>query len=147
MVYLLIIAIGTIAVYIIIDYFLYKISGSQKNKYQLKIIKTMYIAILIIFLFGRGSLYTGFTWNINIFDLFKLAGTNISGLVWISNLLMFIPFNFLFNKVNTKQFVGIIFFIEIMQGLFRVGICDISDLLLYITGYFIGKILHEKLID
>lgn len=117
-----------------------KILYSTYNEFRI-----MYVIVLIIFLFFRGSVISENTINLNPFTILDMTGTNISLIVWICNITMFMPMYILFPKVKFKNIILISILIELVQLLTKTGIFDINDIMLYIIGYIIGKILLKNL--
>jgi len=70
----------------------------------------------------------------------------------IGNVVMFIPFPFAFLWLGSRRYSNRIFFvlliiftfsIEIIQYVFNIGVCDIDDIILNITGGFLGLLLFN----
>ena len=83
------------------------------------------------------------------FESFLLAFFNIGG-----NFFLFLPMGFflpaLFVKTRTRGHCFFIIFClilsaELLQGVFRVGIPDIDDLIVNLLGSYIGLLLSKKL--
>lgn len=117
-----------------------KILYSTYNEFRI-----MYVIVLIIFLFFRGSVISENAINLNPFTILDMTGTNISLIVWICNITMFMPMCMLFPKVKLKNIILISILIEFVQLLTKTGIFDINDIMLYMIGYIIGKILLKNL--
>ena len=84
------------------------------------------------------------------FESFLLAFFNIGG-----NFFLFLPMGFflpvLFVKTRTMGHCFFIIFClilsaELLQGVFRVGIPDIDDLIVNLLGSYIGFLLYKKFI-
>ena len=82
-------------------------------------------------------------------DSFFLALRNIGG-----NFLLFMPMGFFLPVFfSTERKFGIalptvflmVFAVEILQGVFRVGVPDIDDLIVNMMGAYIGMLVSKKL--
>ena len=82
------------------------------------------------------------------FHSFLLAFSNIGG-----NFLLFLPMGFflpvLFAKMRRRMrcffvILGLVLTVELLQGVFRVGIPDVDDLNVNMLGAYIGYLLSKK---
>lgn len=144
LVYLIIIVLGTILTYIIIETIILYVKYKSVSEVSMKLLKIIYLAILFIFLFLRGKIYSEVQFVWNPLELFSHSGTNISLVVWVSNITMFIPIKFAFPKMKLINFIFIVILIEIVQAIFRVGIFDVNDIILYLVGFGISYLFYNK---
>ncbi len=144
LVYLIVIISGTILTYIIIETLILYFKYKRVSKVSMKLLKAVYLVILFIFLFLRGSIYFEVQYVWNPLELFNYGGTNISLLVLVANITMFIPIKFVLPKIKLLNFIAISIIIEIVQAIFRVGIFDVNDIILYLIGFGISYLLYNK---
>lgn len=123
----------------------------------------LYITVLLYFLFlsgdfGRNEIFLSYRYNlvpfkeimryIHRFEAFGFLRVfiNLAG-----NILAFIPFGFLFplcfkkkRRMITTLLSGLLFvvLIEFLQVVTRVGCYDVDDIILNMTGIFIGSLFY-----
>lgn len=119
-----------------------------QNKFLLtsneqKLLWSIYFIVLFIAMFCRGHIILTKQYNLNPLTLFALSGTNISVSIWLLNLTMFIPLGFFNHNFKIQYFILTVFTTELFQVFLKVGIFDINDIILYISGFLIGKCLYK----
>jgi len=122
------------------------------KKYQLKIYETISIFLIYITLMG----YLLFFKNIvpinaitmDFIPLFFEAPSTEQLILMVGNIALFTPIGFFFSRVGFKLsllFILILsFVIEASQYIFHVGVFDLSDILLYFVGFYIG-LFYQKI--
>lgn len=145
LIYIFVLFLEIISIYIFIS-----IIGRYRNEKKIIIkngernfILAVYFILLFIFLFLRGRIMPVQRYNLNPASLFELSGTNISTLVWIFNVSVFCPLGLLYPDIKFIYFLAVIIIIELLQALLYVGIFDINDIILYTTGFLIGKFCNK----
>lgn len=99
-----------------------------------------YLILLIIVLFYREQLPEG-KYNLIPFSNNELDINNVNFLLTVFNFLAFLPIGILFKNLKISYILIIFVIIEIMQYYFRVGRFDITDIILYLLGFILGKII------
>ncbi|MGL5021316.1 MAG: VanZ family protein [Mycoplasmatales bacterium] len=127
---------------------IYKYKDFTLTSQHLKEIKIIYILFLIIFLFFRNPETTKFfAYNLMPLYLDQSFSFSIADPIWMFNLLVFIPYPFLY-KIKIIYTVMLFIIIELLQPLLKVGSFDINDFIFYIFGFSIGfvvlKIIENK---
>lgn len=132
------------------------------------IVFIVYLCVLLYFLFfsdvfGRNVAYSDYRYNLKPFAEIKRFTTqvkNSSFFVFLiniaGNVIVFLPFGFLFPRTvggisgRTPKFAGtflaaILFslLVEVMQLVSRVGVFDVDDIILNVSGAAVGYLLHR----
>ncbi|MDR3215596.1 MAG: VanZ family protein [Bacilli bacterium] len=131
---------------IIIYYYLYIIyllyfKKYQLNKIELSLIFSSYLIISLYLLFFKNKIYIDSS-TMDLIPLFFYHANSFEYTMMIGNILMFVPFGCLYQRFNLKiSFFFIILLglvIEGTQYIFKVGVFDLSDILLYTIGFYLG---------
>ena len=99
-----------------------------------------YLILLIIVLFYREQLPEA-KYNLIPFRNNELNINNLNFLLTIFNLLAFFPISIMFKKIKVQYMIIIFLIVEIIQYYFRVGRFDITDIILYLLGFLLGKLI------
>lgn len=107
-----------------------------------------YSLLIYLTLFCRIGEYSGINLNLFIYNEFDIS--NLPALIFtIFNLFIFMPFGFIKYRTKTMNFLSFIIFIviaiaiEYLQLYLHVGVFDISDIILYIAGFIIGRVIRN----
>lgn len=133
-------------------YIVLKIIFSLDNKADKYLILGLYVLVLMLGLLRPDQQNFGNTgsvsWNPFSF-IFDIRNDSLSTLILVINLIVFLPMYFLLSYANVlKTFVMklvvfelVVFLVEYLQYQLKVGIFDLSDILLYNISFFIGYII------
>lgn len=137
---------------------------SQKRKYTYTVIFAVYLAFLLYFLFfsdvfGRTAVHTDYRYNLIPFTEIKRFWSLGLRLLFllnvIGNIAIFMPFGYLIPRVakenswriprfglTTVYALMFSLFVELLQLLTKVGVFDVDDIILNVTGAVLGYLLH-----
>lgn len=117
----------------------------QLKNYEIGFILLSYLAILIYVLFFKNS-STIDSSNLDLIPLFFYSPSTIEFILLVGNIIMFIPIGYFFHRYHLK--ISLLFIlilataIEGIQYFFKVGVFDVSDILLYVIGFYLGFIFY-----
>ncbi|WP_423364392.1 VanZ family protein [Mycoplasma sp. P36-A1] len=121
------------------------------KKYQLNILEVLfifasYLAVLLYLLFFKNNDVIDSS-TLDFIPLFFYHPSMIQFTLLVGNIIMFIPIGYFYHRLGLKfGFIFIIllsFIIEGFQFFFKVGVFDLSDILLYIIGFSFGSIYYK----
>ena len=122
----------------------------QISRLCFRIVTILYFCLLVLIFWGRPSYERVFSLNL-IAALVDCIQSREMLLQMILNLVVVVPLGYLFQfrKIPYKKsvlcFLGISFFIEIVQYITNRGAFDIFDIILYLIGMTLGYTLLSKL--
>ncbi|MGL5635121.1 MAG: VanZ family protein [Sarcina sp.] len=123
----------------------FKLKITKPVKYILWI---AYLGTIFLLLFARKAQYSGI--NLNLHRVARELQGRRSQIYFVGNILFFIPFGYLFRKLNffIMFFVALCmeFTIEMMQHITRRGVFDIGDIITNMTGILLGYIIVNLII-
>lgn len=129
-------------------YILLKMVFQLHNKWDGYLLLLMYLFVLIIGLLRPdSSVSLASYFNVNVMLILEdLRSNEASWSVLFINLVLFTPMYFLLSFIPSldnflKRFITfftLILVIESLQSILKVGMFDVTDLLLYIIGFFAG---------
>jgi len=115
-------------------------------KYQLKPIETLfiilvYVSLMVYLLFFKNIVPINAA-TLDLVPLFFDAPSTEQLIIMMGNIALFTPIGYFYSRTKfSLSFIFIIalsFIIEGSQYFFRVGVFDLSDVLLYVVGFYIG---------
>ncbi len=120
-----------------IDHY-YQKKAFNKSKKLFLLIRIIYVCLIISLLFFRVPTATR---AINLKPLWMASDfiTNFGDILFIFNILVFIPIPFLF-KIKWYLMIMGFFILEFLQMVFHLGAFDINDIILYTTSLGIGHL-------
>lgn len=149
LVYILLMIMGIILTFIFFRFILNSLRNKKLtiSKFEFKTIFIIYILSIVFLLLARDRLDLAYSeiYNINPLDIFTHKINKYYILVFIFNVIVFAPASLIFN-IDFNKFLIFIFSLELLQFIFKVGFFDIDDILLYIVGFAVGKVV-KKLIE
>lgn len=136
---------------VVTTFSLFKIFFARYNKLYKYLFFIGYCGFIYVFLFCRGGdLGSESKFNFEFFAYHELDPDYPQAFkLSIFNILLFLPFGCINYKTRTFNFLSIILFvimsilIELLQVAERVGVFDVTDILLYFIGFSIGRIIRN----
>lgn len=136
---------------IVTTFSLVKIFFTRFNKLYKYLFFIGYCGFIYVFLFCRGGdLASDSNFNFNLFAYNELnPHDHLAFKLSIFNILLFLPFGCVYYKTKALNFLSIIIFIilcvmiEYLQVVEHVGVFDVTDILLYIIGFFLGRVIRN----
>lgn len=139
------------------NYYVEKLENKRKiTKFSQTIVFFYYIILMFnVVIFARYNFVYGY--NIvpfrSIFEIFQFGSFYSIVINIFGNLLVFMPLEYFMielfnvNKFSKNLFISFItiFLIEIFQFIFRVGVFDVDDLILCVTGMMLFYIKYSKI--
>ncbi len=134
----------------------------------IRFVSLIYLSVLFYIVFIQGERHQLLSWRkrINIMPIkslirFYQTNPHVSRFYFIffaetfGNILLFFPFGFLFKCLYPqKRFQAIVLYglmlsigIEVTQLLFQIGICDIDDIILNVSGAAAGVFVYDRIIS
>lgn len=121
------------------------------KKYQLtkKEIIFVFISYLVIFLyllfFKNNDIIDSST--MDLIPLFFHQPSMVQFSLLLGNIIMFIPIGYFYRRLNLKFSILFIlllaFAIECIQYILKVGVFDLSDIVLYVIGFYLGNLFYR----
>lgn len=134
--------ISSILVFFYLD-IAYKLYFKKYQLYKTEIffVFLTYISVFIYLLFFKTSDVVDSS-TLDLIPLFFHYQSGLQYIILVGNILLFLPIGYFYYRYNFKySFIFILvssFLIEGMQYFFKVGVFDLSDIILYIIGFYIG---------
>ena len=130
--------------YLDIAYKLY-LKEYQLKKKEIIFVFASYLTILIYLLFFKNT-DTIDSSTMDLIPLFFYQPSMVQFSLLVGNIIMFIPIGYLYKRYNLKLSLFFILalagIIEGSQYLFKVGVFDLSDMLLYFIGFYLGNFYY-----
>lgn len=131
--------------YLDIGYKLY-IKKYQLKLYEILFIFASYLIVLIYLLFFKNEEVIDSS-TMDLIPLFFYHPSGIQFTLLVGNIIMFIPIGYFYSRLGFKYSIPFIillaFIIEGFQYIFKVGVFDLSDILLYVIGFSFGLLYHK----
>ncbi|MDF9866652.1 glycopeptide antibiotics resistance protein [Bacilli bacterium PM5-3] len=120
----------------------------QLNKLEISFVFISYLTILIYLLFFKNSTTIDSS-TMDFIPLFFYHPSAIEFSLLVGNIIMFIPIGYLYKRFNLPfSLIFILLLSGIIEGsqyIFKVGVFDLSDILLYFIGFYLGNIYYSIL--
>lgn len=127
--------------YLDIAYKLY-LKEYQLNKAEITFVFLSYLIILIYLLFFKNTNVIDSS-TMDLIPLFFYQPSMLQFTLLVGNIIMFIPIGYLYKRYNLKLsllfIIALACIIEGSQFIFKVGVFDLSDMLLYFIGFYLGN--------
>lgn len=139
--------ISSILVFFYLD-IAYKLYFKKYQLYKTEIffVFLTYFMVFIYLLFFKTSNVVDSS-TLDLIPLFFYSQSSLQYIILVGNILLFIPIGYFYYRYNFKySFLFIIvasFLIEGMQYFFKVGVFDLSDIVLYIVGFYLGYLFYR----
>ena len=118
------------------------IKSYQLTKLELTFLFSSYSIIVIYVLFFKNTTTIDSS-TMDLIPLFFYNPSMIEFTLLIGNIIMFIPIGYFYKRFNFKyNLIFILFIAALIEGsqfFFKVGVFDLSDILLYIIGFYLGN--------
>ena len=133
--------------YLDIAYKLY-IKKYQLYKREIFFVFATYLVVFFYLLFFKTSEVVDSS-TLDLIPLFFYHQSSLEYIILVGNILLFVPIGYFYHRYNFKfSLIFIIllaFLIEGTQYFLKVGVFDLSDIILYIIGFFIGYFYYQTI--
>ncbi len=147
-IYTLLLIIGIILTFIILKVILNTLKNQKivVSNREYKIVSILYLSSILFLLLGRANINLPYSelYHLNPLEIINHNTSNINILILLFNIIIFVPASFVLN-INFKKFLIFVFSLEFLQFIFKIGLFNVSDILLYIMGFLIGEYIFKLL--